>query len=176
MRLLLEAGADKDAKGNVRTRIYETHFSGFKIPLLFTSMWFRVKLLSVQKGKTALMYAAQSGHVECVRLLLNAGAKKDAVSEDRLTALVYAVLRQHVQCVHLLVEGGVDTDENSKVRISLCPSSTFVWCDWDILSISLLYGCFYLNIYLRITTARRSCLFNSQLCLYYFSFFECTAW
>ncbi len=36
-----------------------------------------------QGGYTALMYAAYSGHVDCVRLLIDAGADKDATTNVR---------------------------------------------------------------------------------------------
>ena len=34
--------------------------------------------LSVQDGQTALMWAAEKGHADCARLLLDAGADKKA--------------------------------------------------------------------------------------------------
>jgi ankyrin repeat protein len=36
-----------------------------------------------QNGKTALISASENGHVECARLLLDAGADKDAKTEVR---------------------------------------------------------------------------------------------
>jgi ankyrin repeat protein len=41
-------------------------------------------------GWTALMYAAENGHVDCVRVLLNAGADMEAKSTDGGTALMSA--------------------------------------------------------------------------------------
>jgi ankyrin repeat protein len=37
----------------------------------------------LQDGWTALMYAAQDGRAECVRLLINAGADKEAKDNVR---------------------------------------------------------------------------------------------
>ncbi len=37
-----------------------------------------------QNGWTALMWAAQNGHADCVRLLLDAGADKDAKTRVRV--------------------------------------------------------------------------------------------
>ena len=36
-----------------------------------------IKLLQAQDGETALIWAAQNGHVECVRLLVASGANND---------------------------------------------------------------------------------------------------
>jgi ankyrin repeat protein len=35
----------------------------------------------VQRGRTAIMIAAANGHIECVTVLLNAGADVDAADE-----------------------------------------------------------------------------------------------
>jgi ankyrin repeat protein len=37
-----------------------------------------------QDGTTALMFAAQRGHAECVRILLQSGANKEAKNQVRL--------------------------------------------------------------------------------------------
>jgi hypothetical protein len=37
----------------------------------------------LQGGNTALIYAASSGHADCVRLLIDAGANKDAKTNVR---------------------------------------------------------------------------------------------
>ncbi len=39
-----------------------------------------VYLLEIQDGDTALICAASNGHTECMRLLVEAGADKDAKS------------------------------------------------------------------------------------------------
>ncbi len=41
-----------------------------------------------QRESTALMRAAVSGHVDCVRLLIDAGADKDATSDVRCRSLL----------------------------------------------------------------------------------------
>ena len=61
-------------------------------------------------GATALILAAQSGHVEVVRLLLEAGADKDVADDDGATALMEAAYRGHVEVVRLLLEAGADKD------------------------------------------------------------------
>ncbi|TNJ30267.1 Ankyrin repeat protein 1 [Giardia muris] len=51
-------------------------------------------------GMTALMHAAENGHSECVKLLLD----KEGREQDRngWTALMFAARRNHIECVRLL--------------------------------------------------------------------------
>ena len=57
---------------------------------------------------TALHHAAEYGHVECIDLLLDAGADKDALSSAEQTALHRAAGAGHLEVVRLLLEAGVD--------------------------------------------------------------------
>ena len=57
-------------------------------------------------GSTALLLAAQIGHLEVVRLLLEAGADKDAANKKGLTALRVAAQNGHWEVVRLLREVG----------------------------------------------------------------------
>lgn len=66
-----------------------------------------------RQGWTALHYAASGGHVEAIRLLLEAHAYIDAQSPNRTTPLMMAARHQHIAAVRLLVEEGADpTPEN----------------------------------------------------------------
>ncbi len=49
-------------------------------------IWRRAQL----GGRTALMCAAENGHADCVRLMLDAGADKNAVDEVRASAACLA--------------------------------------------------------------------------------------
>lgn len=61
------------------------------------------------RGLTALMLAAQYKRAECVKILLDAGAKLDLqTTTDGWTALMYAVLAGDPYCVKLLVDAGAD--------------------------------------------------------------------
>jgi hypothetical protein len=53
-------------------------------------IWFR--LTRAQRGYTALIYAAASCQTECLRLLLDAGADKDARDNVRVIGSVVSAL------------------------------------------------------------------------------------
>ena len=58
------------------------------------------------QGMTALMYASMKGEVECVRLLIEAGADFERRDDYGLDPLIYAAKGGHVGCVRLLIELG----------------------------------------------------------------------
>ena len=70
----------------------------------------RIDQDSSQDSETALHMAADFGHVECVALLLEAGADKDAADENGQTALHAAAWNGHSEVVKLLLEAGADKD------------------------------------------------------------------
>ena len=55
--------------------------------------------LQDQDGYTALMHAAQAGHISCVKALLANNAMVDQVTTDGETALMLAAEQGHVACV-----------------------------------------------------------------------------
>ncbi|KAF9917759.1 phosphate system positive regulatory protein pho81 [Linnemannia zychae] len=55
---------------------------------------------------TPLFYAASEGHVECVKILLEAGCNVNVVDELGKTPIYYAASEGHADCVELLVEAG----------------------------------------------------------------------
>ena len=63
---------------------------------------------SADNRKTALMYAAQSGHVAIVRRLVAARARVDARSIYGETALMLAAGAGRVETVRALIEAGAD--------------------------------------------------------------------
>ena len=65
---------------------------------------------SSQDPQTALHMAAECGHVECVALLLEAGADKDLANFEGKTALHLAAQRGFSEVVKLLLEAGADKD------------------------------------------------------------------
>ena len=71
-------------------------------------------------GRTALHFAAEKGHLEVVKLLLEAGAHKDAADRSGLTALHVAVDVADSEMVELLLQAGAHKDvKDSKNRLPL---------------------------------------------------------
>ncbi|CAE7203466.1 Ankrd17 [Symbiodinium microadriaticum] len=62
-------------------------------------------------GYRALHYASANGHTEVVRLLLEAGAKINKRTDDRVTALCCAANGGHAETARLLLEEGADVNE-----------------------------------------------------------------
>jgi len=60
-------------------------------------------------GMTALMYAAQGGHFQVAKLLVENGA--DVNKQDGMTALMYAAQRGRFEVAKLLVENGADINK-----------------------------------------------------------------
>jgi len=62
-------------------------------------------------GFTPLLFAARQGCVECVRLLLDAGADIHETSPERIAPLLMALLNGHFDAAKLLVERGADVNQ-----------------------------------------------------------------
>jgi ankyrin repeat protein len=100
-RLLIEAGAALDCKNNVRSVFGSPIFVAVlvgaysflaELPILafffvrsFHSPSPNGPCHSFQRGRTALIWAAANGHVECARLLLDAGVDKNAATNVRIS-------------------------------------------------------------------------------------------
>ena len=77
-------------------------------------------------GWTPLMFSAESGHTECVRLLLEFGADPDlnlAYNESR-SFLELAASNGHEGCVLLLLQAGAETDD----ALIMAVGNDFVQC------------------------------------------------
>ncbi len=62
-------------------------------------------------GFTAVLFAARQGCVDCIRLLLDAGADIHETNPEKTTALVLALLNGHFDAAKLLVERGADVNQ-----------------------------------------------------------------
>ena len=62
-------------------------------------------------SKTPLHAAAESGHLEAVRFLVQSGAQKDVLDDFECTPLGLAVQNEHLDLVRFLVEEGANKDE-----------------------------------------------------------------
>jgi len=65
---------------------------------------------------TALLWAADMGHLQVLELLLHSGADMTLVDDNGLTALLWAADRGHVDCVKALLDAGIDVNIVDKVR------------------------------------------------------------
>lgn len=71
------------------------------------------------EGKTALMWAAESGQTVMIDLLLQYGAQVDRSNSKGGTALMYAAVAGQVEAIRALVQAGADPDH--KVRHGWTP-------------------------------------------------------
>ncbi len=65
---------------------------------------------------TALLWAADMGHLDVLNLLVHYGASLEAVDENGLTALLWAADRGHVACVKALLQANIDVNAVDKVH------------------------------------------------------------
>jgi len=61
-------------------------------------------------GMTALMFAAEMGHILLVKMLVLNGADPDLTHMEGTTPLLIAVLNSHFEVAHFLLEKGADPD------------------------------------------------------------------
>ena len=106
VKLLLESGADVNAEILFRDTRLVSH----------RTMSDRSSMSTIQKISrdsaegTSLFLASHNGHVEIVKLLLEAGAKVNAKGKNDMTALYLASLNNQTEIVKLLLEAGAKVD------------------------------------------------------------------
>ncbi|RWR78916.1 ankyrin repeat, PH and SEC7 domain-containing protein [Cinnamomum micranthum f. kanehirae] len=66
-----------------------------------------------KEGRTPLHLAASKGAVQCARMLVEAGASRNATSNDGRTALFRAAANGHLEMVRLLLDVGADPTINN---------------------------------------------------------------
>ena len=78
-----------------------------------------------EDGKTVLVYSAEEGHTEIVKLLLEVGADVNAKDDSGRTALMNTAFGGHTDTVRLLIMAEADMrarDEDGNTAFLLCLS------------------------------------------------------
>lgn len=124
MRILLEAGADKNQPCSASAQ--PEHLSGYT-PLLVTASegYLAAAHLLVESGAdiekadgfgfTPICRAAEGGHADTVRMLAEAGADLDRQTATGFTPLTRAAYRGHLGAVRALVVAGADINKTPEV-------------------------------------------------------------
>lgn len=98
LAVLLQAGADPNSRSMINPR--ERQISQER-----RFQW------RPAGGMTALVYAAREGCLDCVRLLVEAGADLDAGDAENVTPLLTAVINMHFDAAKYLVEAGANVNK-----------------------------------------------------------------
>ena len=134
LKLLLEAGIDKDvrdsAENSIGMTVLETAalYGKADCVKVLLEAGADVDLANIEYGWTPLRRAAHNGDSVCLKLLLEAGADVDKADKGGWTTLCAAAEKpgyprpnppehyqgQHVDCVRLLLEAGASVDANTK--------------------------------------------------------------
>lgn len=122
--MLIEAGADVNAKDNIQDSPYLYAGAQGYLKILRMTLMHGADLKSINRyGGTALIPAAERGHVETVRTLIATGVDVNHVNNLGWTALLEAIILgngepkyQHV--VELLLKAGADPNLADKDGIT----------------------------------------------------------
>jgi hypothetical protein len=68
-----------------------------------------------QNGKTSLMYAAEQGHVSCLKALIQHRVDVNITDKLGKSALIYAAMGGHASCLDVLVKHKADIDTSSEI-------------------------------------------------------------
>jgi len=93
-----------------------------------------------EDGETALHRAASRGHLKAVALLLDRGAKLDAVDGEGVTPLVLASYRGQTEVVKLLLVRGADVNAREKRNGLSSLSHAVGRGDRELVSVLLAHG------------------------------------
>jgi ankyrin repeat protein len=115
-KTLLEHGAKKSAKSErlYRSLVDASTVGDTKGVARLLAQQISVNARDERFGRTALMWAAQNGHIEVMHLLLDRGAEIDASAQDGETALMLAAGDGRAEAVLLLLARGAQMDKKDK--------------------------------------------------------------
>ncbi|KAJ1986517.1 phosphate system positive regulatory protein pho81 [Coemansia umbellata] len=103
--MLLESGAEICANLQGIHPAHVAARSGFAgILQLLLEDGNSANILDKDLGWTPIFYAASEGHIECIRVLLDAGCDVDVVDEVGHTPAYYASYEGHLRCANLLLD------------------------------------------------------------------------
>jgi len=132
VELLLTKGVDVDVRDNTGQTSLDIALSRDRKEI--------AELLQAKGASISSIYtAAQAGHLEGAKRLLEAGADVNKKDKDGLTPLLYAIKGGHKDLVMLLIAKGADngllwqTLRNHGSTIRTIKSSFFVFFLWTIL-------------------------------------------
>jgi ankyrin repeat protein len=108
-KLLVESGADINARTKVTERLVYTGYRYITAPPPQSS---GTVVKVPEGGFTALLFAAQQGSVESIRLLLDAGASANDAAPIGTSALVVAAHGSHRDAASLLLDRGADPNDD----------------------------------------------------------------
>jgi ankyrin repeat protein len=129
VRMLLEAGADPNPAGNgkvsplwhaVEARLAPTVRWLLEAGAHPDPVWPEYDSLDQHliAGTTPLMYAAATGRIKLVRLLLDAGAQVLATNDRQQTALQLAIANRHSKIAELLMSQGSNLSETERQEMA----------------------------------------------------------
>ncbi len=124
VKLLLEFGANTGVPGFLHSIVESGKHSLLELLLSQTTLDVNKKCsksLYADLGSTPLHVSAKLGNMQCVDILLKAGAQVDAKDNCGQTALHVATAYGHVKTVRQLIDSGSDVNSKDNTFSSLTP-------------------------------------------------------
>ena len=75
-------------------------------------------------GKTPLHFAVHNENIECIEMLINAGASLDARDETGRSILHFAVHNENIECIEMLINAGASLDTRDETGRSVLHAAT----------------------------------------------------
>lgn len=111
VEMLIEAGADVNARTTYIPRNTGRGLAFEGLPPRRRNADETGPMLHAGGELTPLLFAAREGHIQAVRLLIEAGADIDAVAADGKDALSLSIFNGHYELASLLIDRGADVNQ-----------------------------------------------------------------